>query len=283
MSLALACVAVAATASSALAFENVPHYGRCVENSGGAYSTAGCTKINAKATKHYEWEPLATTIPFTAQKERNTGNALLETLDGTQAPACTGATETGEYGPGSQVKNVVIEFTGCKGGGAGCNSEGQKAEVIDTNKLHGEPGVVKEEVINEKNIDGVDLRSQESEFVAQFSCGPAPGELKGGIVVKAQADSTGGTTGEYTNKMANKVEVEFATAGTGVQDPQEWTPNGSGVSNVKRERISEHLEAKLFHPSVEGASLSMTMLQGTTGSKPKIELRQCEKTISCPN
>ena len=72
-------------------------------------------------------------------------------------------------------------------------------------------------MINEKNIDGVDLRAQEAEFVAEFSCGGAPVVLKGGIVVKAQADSAGGTTGEYTNKMANKIEVEFIVVAEGIQ------------------------------------------------------------------
>jgi len=275
----------ALTASSALAFENLPHYGQCVAKTPSKYSNSGCTKLaKTEGEGKFEWVPISTAIPFSSVKEKETGNAVLESASGVEI-SCTGETsKKGEYGPGNEVKNTEGEFTGCKALGAPCSSEGQPAETIHTRLLHGEPGIVKKEVKEEKNIDGNDLRGQETEFLAEFSCGPASVLVKGGVVVKAQADSTGGTTGELTNKMANKIEVEFVTEKPGEQVPSEWTPNGAGITNKEHKLIEENLESSTNGgSSFEESGQALTVVQSTTGTKPKVELRQCEKTIECKN
>jgi hypothetical protein len=280
------CAIFALTASSALAFENLPHYGQCNTTEAGStgvkYSNTGCTKVSASGTDF--WHPLTTTIAFSSKKEKETGNAVLESAAGVEI-SCTGEeSKTGEYGPGDQVKNTIGEFSGCKALGAGCSSEGQPAEHIHTKKLHGEPGIVKKEAKEEKNIDGNDLRGEESEFLAEFACGPASVLVKGGVVVKAQADSTGGVNGELTNKMSNKIEVEFVTEKPGEQVPSEWTPNGNGTSNKEHKLIEENLESSTNGgSSYEESGQALTVEQFTTGTKPKVELRQCEKTIECKN
>jgi len=279
------CAIFALTASSALAFENLPHYGKCTAKAGGKYKNSGCTKLakTSPEEQKFEWEPLATTVKFHSVKEKETGNAVLEGANGTEISCEKEESKLGEYGPGDQVKNTVGEFHLCKALGAGCNSEGQPAETIFTNKLHGEPGIVKKELKEEKNIDGNDLRAEVGEDLAEFACGPAPVLVRGGVVVKAQADSTGGTTGESTNKMANKIEVEFVAEKPGKQNPREWTPNGGGISNSKHELIVEHLEGNVNNAGFEESGQSLTVTQSTSPSTTKVELRQCEKTISCPN
>jgi len=280
------CAVFAFVATSAFAFENKPHYGKCTAKAGGLYKNGGCTKLAKTAEEQkFEWTPLATTVKFTSLKEKETGNAVLESVTGTEI-SCTGQKQTkeGEYGPGgNEVKNVVGEFSGCKALGGECNSEGAGKENINTLKLHGEPGIVLKQAKEEKNIDGNDLRGQTSEFLAEFSCSGAPVKVRGGVVVKAQADSTGGTTGESTNKMLNKIEVEFNAEKPGKQNPEKWTPNGEGPSNPGvHTEITEFLEGSVAGGEFEKSGQSLTTVQKTVGAV-KVELRQCEKTISCPN
>jgi hypothetical protein len=273
--------AVLALAAGASATENLPAFGKCFAKTPSKYSNAGCTKqAKTQAEGKFEWEPLSSAVTFAAAKEGGTGNAVLESAGGTEI-SCTGEKAKGEYGAGNLLKNVVGEFSGCKALGASCTSSGQPAEHIDTNKLHGEPGIVKREPKEEKNIDGTDLRGEQGEVVAEFMCGPPPVVVKGGIVTKWQADSTGGTSGEETNKMANKFEFEYLTEKGGKQQPSEWTPNGEGVSNSKHEKINEHLEASFGGAPFEIASLSLTSQQTNSPSTVKIELRQCESNIVC--
>src|SRR5437588_3889427 len=149
------CAVFAVTASSALAFEDLPHYGKCTAKAGGKYKTGGCTKLGKTAEEmKFEWEPLATTLKFTSAKEKETGKAVLEGASGVEISCENETSKEGEYGPGDQVKNTRGEFTGCKALGAGCASEGQPSETIHTNLLHGEPGIVTKELKEEKNIDG---------------------------------------------------------------------------------------------------------------------------------
>jgi len=276
------CALFALTASSALATENLPHYGQCVAKSGGNYTNNGCTK-EKKGAGTFEWEPLTKAVEFTSAKEKSTGEAVLESHGGTKI-TCTGQAEkVGEYGPGNLVKNVIGEFSGCQALGFKCESEGLKEGLINTKKLHGEPGIVKKEAKEEKNIDGNDLRGELTPELAAFSCGGAPVVVKGGVVVKAQSDSTGGTSGESTNKMNEKIEVEFIAEAGGKQVPEEWTPNGEGVSNAKHEKINEHLESSLSGGAFEGSGQSLTTEQKSKTKGVKVELRQCEKNIVCPN
>jgi len=276
------CAIFALTASSALATENLPHYGKCAATAGGKFKNSGCTKLAKTAEEQkFEWTPLTTTVKFTSLKEKETGNAVLEAANGNEI-SCTGQSEKeGEYGPGDQVKNVVGEFSGCKALGASCNSEGQGAEHINTKKLHGEPGIVAKQTKEEKNIDGNDLRGQESEFLAEFSCGPAPVLVRGGVVVKAQNPGSLGTAGEQTNKMLNKIKVGFIAEKPGKQVPEVWTPNGGGISNAKHESINEHLEGSTAGGPFEASGQSLITVQKTSPGTVKVELRQCEKTIVC--
>jgi len=278
------CAIFALTATSSLAaFTNLPHYGKCeVGNTSSKYSSPSCTKLAKPGAGKDEWVPIAENIPFKSNKEKATGNAVLESVGKTKI-TCTGQTEKqGEYGPGNEVKNIIGEFSGCESSGFKCNSEGKVPGLINTLLLHGEPGIVKTEANQEKNIDGNDLRGEGSPNLAEFSCGGAPVVVKGGVVVKAQADSTGGVTGEYTNKMSNKIEVEFL-AEEGKQIPREWSPNGEGISNAKHENIVEHLESSLAGGPYEESGQSLVTVQETTGAKPKLELRQCGTTIECKN
>jgi len=276
-----ACVAFAFAASSAFATEGSLEYGKCAKKAGGAYKNGGCTKL-AKSVEEqkFEWTPLSTAVGFNSLKKAETGNAVLEALNGTEI-SCTGQKQqAGEYGPGKyEVKNVVGEFSGCKALGNNCQSTGKSEGFIDTLKLNGEPGVVTKVVKEEKNIDGNDLRGQAAPdgpaLLAEFSCGPAPVKVKGGVVVKA----TGATNKSVTNKMLNKVEVLFRASKVAIQDPEKWTPGGHGVSNTKHEEITEFLEGSVAGGAYEKSAQSLITIQKTDNTKDKVELRQCEKNI----
>lgn len=283
---AVATCAFAAGNASAIEFHNLPHYGKCTAKVGGKYRSAGCTKLATKPeNEKYEWEPLTEAVQFKGHKESMSGEAVLEAASGVTVSS-TGEMATGEYGPGDETKNVVLEFLGSKCCGVPCQSEGEAEGNIRTKKLHGEPGMVTREPKEEKNIDGTDLVGQESEFVAAFNCATASFLVKGGIVVAAQADrGTTETSGETTNKMLSKTEVEFAVEKSGKQVPEKWTPNFGGISHTgERKEVTEHLESSdNGGASYEASNELLTTIQETVPSTTKLELRQCETTISCPN
>ena len=61
-----------AVAASAFAFENLPHYGKCLAKAGGKYKSAGCTKLAKTAEEQkFEWESLGTgAVKFTSKKKK---------------------------------------------------------------------------------------------------------------------------------------------------------------------------------------------------------------------
>jgi hypothetical protein len=133
----LACGALAFGATSAFG-ENLPHYGKCVAKAGGKFKNSGCTKLAKTAEEQkFEWEPLTTTVPFKSKKEKETGEAVLESASGTKIHCIEQVEKIGEYGPGDQVKNVIGEFSGCATGTFKCESEGKAEGLINTEKLHG--------------------------------------------------------------------------------------------------------------------------------------------------
>jgi len=271
------CAVFAFAAAGASAFENLPHYGKCVKGAAGSgpYSNAGCTKLAKVVEKElYTWQPLATKVPFTSAKKKETGPAVLEAASGNEISCTIQGEKIGEYGPGDQVKNVIGEFSGnCETSGFKCKSTGQNEGEIFTKKLHGEPGIVKKVLKEEKNEDGNDLRAETGTELAAFTCGPVAVKVTGGVVVAAKSEGK-----LKTNKMLNKILVEFLAEKPGKQIPEKWTPNGGGISNEKHEEITEHLFGDVGKgPEASGQSLKTVQKSGTI----KVELRQCEKNITC--
>jgi hypothetical protein len=282
MCLLAACAIFALTAGDAIAFENLPHFGKCVAKEKGKFHNGGCwIKAKTEAEGKFEWEPLgATTVKFASTKEKGTTPATLEPASGTSVTCNEQTEKEGEFGPGDQIKNVVLEFNECKQGAAVCTSAGLGAERVNTKKLHGEPGIVKKEAKEEKNVDGLDLTAQEGEVVAEFTCGAVPVVVKSGAVIKAVADSKGGTSGEWSDRMKNSNELEFISEKPGKQVPAEWTPNGGGISHAKHEKIKESLGG-----TISGAAttfgLSLTTVEKSVPFTTSVELRQCGQTIEC--
>jgi len=267
------CAMFALTATSSLA-SGLPSYGKCTAKSGGKYLSPTCTKAAKPGKELYEWEPLTVAVPFKSTSEK--GSLIdLEGESGLVISCKTQVQKTGEYGPGNLVKNTVGQFNGCETSGIGCSSEKAIAGEINTKKLHGEPGVVKFLVSNEeKDTLGNDLRGEESEALAEFSCSTIAVLVTGGVVVKAEEDAK-----LDSNKMSNKVEVEFVATPKGKQEVTKWTPNGEGTSNGKHEEIFESL---ITHASgkEEFSGQTLTTIQETLGAKPKVELRMCAKATA---
>jgi len=275
--------AMFALSVSSASAEFLPELGQCNKTAvgAGAFKNSGCTKkAGANAEEHkFEWVPLTTTLPFTSLKKAETGEAVLESASGNKISCKTQGQKIGEYGPSKyETKNVVGEFTGCEALGGSCQS-GTESGKINTLKLHGEPGVVtKNATSEEKNIDGFDLRGQTSENLAEFNCSGAPVLVRGGVVVKA-GSIVSGKFKANSNKMNAKVTVEFVGEPPGKQVPSEWTPNGTGVSNSKHEKIKENLEGNTANKGFEASAQSLITVQ-TLSNKKKAELRQC-KAAGC--
>jgi len=280
--------AMFAFTSSAFAVEGSLEFGKCIKKVEAAskYKTAKCTKFaGGQLEEHkYEWEPLVgKTFPFTSAKS-GTGGAVLQGASTGNSISCTGLKQTvGEYGPGKdEVKNVVGEFSGCEGLGGKCSNVTGKEGLVNTKKLHGEVGVVTKNATNEeKNIDGSDLRGQADEFLAEFTCASTIAVLvKGGVVVKA-GSIVNGAFKSSTNKMNNKTTIEFKAAGSpaATQEPEKWTPQGTGVSHSTKTLITEFLESKFGGPSFEKSAQSLIVLQKSNPTTAKIELRQCKQNV----
>jgi hypothetical protein len=262
-------VVLVLAAASAQAVPGSLEFGRCVAATGGKFLNPVCTKVAKPGKELYEWEPLTAGIAARGGKERNTGNVVFEASTGTQI-SCPGMTEReGEFGPASKEElNIVWVFTRCSAGFAECNSTGAIAGEVVWNKLRGVPGIVKAEAQEAKDIVGVAFSPQSGTDDAEFACGPAPVVVRGGVIVKMQADSTGGTTGELTNKMLNKFELEFLAEEGGKQVPESFEGEPS-----------ETLEQSLAGNPFQQTSLTMTFLQETSPKTTKVELRKCEANV----
>jgi len=278
------CAVFAFSATSAFATENLPHYGKCAKKTGGKYKNGGCTKLATTVeSEKFEWTTLgATTVKFTSKKKAETGPAVLESVTGSEI-SCTEQVQAknGEYGPGDQVKDVVGEFDNCETSGFKCKSTGKLEGEIDTFKLKGEPGIVTKAAKTEKNVDGNDLVAETGTELAAFICGPVSVKVTGGVVVKAASKGL-----IKTNKMLNKVEVEFIAEKPGKQVPEKWTPNGGGISHSTHAEVTEHLFGDIGK-GPEASGQSLITIQTTSPKTTKVELRQCEDNgklaISCPN
>jgi hypothetical protein len=278
------CAVFAFSATSAFATENLPHFGKCAKKAGGLYKNGGCTKLAKEAVEEhkFEWTTLgATLVKFTSKKLSTSGKAVLEGSSGSEITCDEQKQTIGEYGPGDQVKNVIGEFSTCQTSGFPCKSTGQNEGEIFTKKLHGEPGIIKKVLKTEKNEDGNDLRAETGTELAAFVCGPVSVKVTGGVVVAAKSEGK-----LKTNKMNNKVTVEFIAEVPGKQVPENWTPNGGGISNSKHEEINEHLFGDIGK-GPEASGQSLITVQTTSPKTTKVELRQCEDNgklaISCPN
>jgi hypothetical protein len=254
--------------ASAVAAEGSLEFGKCTAQAGGRYINGACTKPSKAGKEKFEWTPLSTAVGFTTAKARGSEAATIQTANGSEISCASEASKDGEYGPGRyELKNVVLEFSGCESAGLRCKSTGAKEGEIDTNRLHGEPGVVVKAAKEEKNLDATDLTAQAGSVFVELICGPVPPmSLDGGVVVEA---ASGGKL--LTNKMLDKRVFEFVTEKSGHQVPERWTPEGTGVSHNKHEEVTEHLEGS----SGGSGTLSLVTVQSNIG-KTKLELRQCE-------
>lgn len=261
---------LALAAASAQAAPGSLEFGKCVAKSGGRFLNRICTKPAKPGKELYEWEPVTSGVSSVGKQERNTGEVILDKADGVELSCTTVTQREGEFGPASkEERNIGWVFSGCSAGFAECNSAGAKAGEVVWNKLHATFGIVKREAKEEKNIVGIAFSPQSGVNDAEFECGPAPVTVRGGVIVKAQADSSGGTTGELTNKMIGKFELEFLTEKGGKQVPERFEGEPADT-----------LEMSLAPESFEQASLAMVLVQETTSPKTTtVELRQCEMNV----
>lgn len=275
--LVVACALLGLTASSALAKAGSLEWGECLAKTGGKFTDAGCTVLPApKKAGTKEWTPLAVGHKFTSKLVKGTGNPTLENT-AKEVISCTGQAEKqGEYAEPKVIKHVIGEFSGCEGLKAKCNSEGLKTGLINTKELTGGPGVLKKEAKETANHDGSDLKGEKEtkgEFLlAEFSCGPLPVTVRGGVLIAA---ATAGV--QLTNKMLTKIKVEFL-AKEGIQIPHEWIPVAKyeGGQTTLEE---EHLEGNLAGKGYVESGQSLITEQKANPTTQKTELRQCEANV----
>ena len=257
--------------ASAAATPGSLEFGRCVAKTPSKFRNNNCTKkAKTEAEGKFEWEPLTSGIKSVAKKERETHAVEFESAGGSKF-LCTAMNQTaGEFGPGSDEESNVqwLAAGGCEALGGKCESAGRGEGEIAFNTLRGVLGIVKAEAKEEKDIVGIVFAPQSGPYLAEFSCLGAPVKVRGTLIIKMQADSTGGTTGELTNKMLSKFELEFVSEPGGKQVPEEFE---GGPKQTP--------EASLSGGAFEQESLSMTLVQETSPKTTKVELRKCEVNV----
>jgi hypothetical protein len=102
-------------------------------------------------------------------------------------------------------------------------------------------------------------------------------KVTGGVVVAYKSEGK-----LKTNKMLNKLLFEFLVEKPGKQIPEKWIPNGGGISHSEHVEVIEHLFVDIGK-GPEGSALTLKTIWVNNPKTVKIELRQCEKTISCPD
>jgi hypothetical protein len=251
IAVALPCAGMSAGAQAA---PGSLEFGKCAAKEGGMYTNGACTKKPKMGAGKFEWTPLTSGVASKGAKEKATGRVTLGST------SCAGMTQSeGEYGPASkEERNIAWAFSGCEQAGVVCSTEGAKAGEIVWKKLRGVPGVIKQNAKEEANVVGVAFSAQSGATVAEFSCGPVPTVVKGGVIVAAEEDAK-----LSDNKMANKYELEFI-AEKGKQVPEKFFG-----------------EPKLVLESLTAEELPLTMVyvQETNPKTAKVELRQCEANV----
>ncbi len=137
---------VAAFAFSALAAASAfakPEIIRCYAKTGGKYTESNCkTKSTSKSPGSFEISKVPVKKGFTSSG----GEGTLETANGTKV-ICSTQSATGEYKSTTSTKevtNVISKFNGCgiPALGLTCNTAGDAAGEITTNKLGGKLGYI---------------------------------------------------------------------------------------------------------------------------------------------
>ena len=155
----------------------------------------------------------------------------LETVGG-RLVKCKASKGEGEVGSATELKNILIKFTGCRGkilGEAPCKSAGAAAEEIVTKKLKGIPVYIKSK---EAGILG---ESQEAGTpFAEFKCEsifPETVKVKGALLSKLTPINSSTKTltllsnqikgapfpSEYENENGEKVKAKTETKGEGTE------------------------------------------------------------------
>jgi hypothetical protein len=257
--LVMMCAVFAAGTTSALAIGGSLEYGKCTAKAGGKFKNAGCTKLAGVLAEEqkYEWAPLSSPVKFAIAKSFET-SMVYELENGTEV-GVTDFTGTGEFANSQEMRNVVFHWSGFDALGGECTSEGQLAGNVVTKTLHGGLGIVKKELNEEKNIDGMDFKGQVSESFAEFSCVGVPWLVRSGIIVEARAFEK-----NTSNKMFNKLRLEFISEKPAKQFPERFEGG-----------LNDFLETKVGGGSYEQTGIAAIVNLTTEPKTTKVELRQC--------
>ena len=232
--LALTCLVTcsAGGATSALAANPAPEFGRCLKKAtpgGAGYSDGKCTKGVSSGAKT-EWTNTIVKSHFTIAIQEGT-DAVFRTVDGFRL-TCRGASGSGEIANAKELANVVIAFTGCEG----YPCLGMPQETV-TNPLSGVIGLATESSNLASERVAQELHGPGKGNLVEFACGPGSVLTRGSLLARPIAD-----------RMVASA-LEKLTAGKGEQQPEHFAGGG----------LDEHtLEMSVLSKPFEEAGLSLT-------------------------
>lgn len=232
-------VAMFALSAMVTAAAQAGEYGRCLKAEKvnkkytGGYVDKNCQTVSATHEGKYEWYAGVTHKVGEPIEPGYTSKTIKATLASSYGIVeCKASTDIGEItGPKADVD--LITFTGCEMHGAKCNSAGQVAGTIKTNKLdtslidHGEQGLSG----GEPALDEVWTQYVSAEtYQAEFECPAVP------VFVRVSGSLSGVDTKDV-NVMSATGKTRFES-GHGEQDlVTEVSPTGlswePGVASVE--------------------------------------------------
>ncbi len=233
----LAVILVLGAFGAASASATAPEFGRCLKQATKSlsnYDSGKCVKLasedagtEAENLKkgNYQWFPGVVKSKFMTQIKAGT-IVVLETVAGTKV-VCTGETSTGEYAGTTEVRSLVIKFTGCETSKGGCESEGAGDGRIDTAPLAGTLGF---ETIAEdpaKDHLALELHAEGGGNIAEFHCFGVPYVVSGSLLHKIAANAMKLTATERFTASKGKQKPDHFAGGVVGEHILELSVNGN--------------------------------------------------------
>jgi hypothetical protein len=195
-------------------------------------------------------------------------SAKLKTYPSGDEVVCSAGAATGEITGPKRTENNSIVFTGCKGSGHNCNSEGKPEGTITVEGLEGTLGALS------SSKPGIELEKSGGGVITHIECA---GALEVTVEGKLFGSITGGSgTSVAAGKLPTSVSLTFKEKASSSTVLKGGTFNGEEVKVEKTESTQEYLK-------FEGETMIYNQLHGLVNKKAEIQAQTATaKLVTSP-
>jgi hypothetical protein len=253
---------LASSGLTAGASAELPEFGHCIKEAGGAFKNAGCTVASTPGEENYNWSPGAGGT-FAGTAPAKSLPLTFEALGGEKV-TCSGAFDGGTY-IGTKTVLIHLVFTGCVSGGVTCQDDPpEKGKPpftepgeVGFGPLEGKLGFIK---AGAKPSVGIDIVAGFGGPLVIFECGG------GGSGEGAQTIVTGSVIAKTgpIEKMTAKFKWKFK-AKKGKQKPEHF-------AGEPKDTLSSTVPFLSEVKGVEQAGLTLRLTNINSGEE-KLEIK----------